>query len=159
MAIQKITSLQTSRNQVPRAISLNVGQVLGKHVLNFGCGKYPLRANEVLLKQGALSICNYDPYAIKNDVENNLADIPKSYDVVYCCNVLNVLEDVSPVIEQLLSIDFDTLIIQIYEGNKSQIGRVTRDGYQRNEVTKEYEKYFDDVTRKGNVLVIKKGQR
>ena len=38
MIEQKITSVKTSRKQIPAAINKDDGEVAGKRVLNFGCG-------------------------------------------------------------------------------------------------------------------------
>ena len=50
-------------------------------------------------------------------------------------------------------------IIQIYEGNKSGIGKQTKRGYQRNERAKDYidalEALEFTVVRKGNILYLK----
>ncbi|KMV28545.1 hypothetical protein AB733_22985 [Photobacterium swingsii] len=84
------------------------------------------------------------------------------YDVVFCCNVLNVNDDnnLPSVIYDLHSLNCGTFVIQIYEGNKSGNGGCTRDGYQRNEPAESYREIIHEVfgdstiERKGNVLLV-----
>ena len=84
------------------------------------------------------SVINYDPWAINDKTINEICNIQGEFDVVYCCNVLNVVEDVNAVLDQLRVINSDYFIIQIYEGNRSGVGVITRDGFQQNRKTKDY---------------------
>lgn len=85
--------------------------------------------------------------------------ISNCFDIVFCCNVLNVVEDVQRVVDQLKDIETKILVIQIYEGDKSGEGKVTRDGFQQNKKAEWYMSSLDQLgvcERKGNVITIKK---
>lgn len=85
-----------------------------------------------------------------------------NYDLVMCCNVLNVIAE-NEVIEGIMTdiknhvVNGAVIVFQIYEGNKSGEGRPTKnDCYQRNEATKNYiqfiNKYFNVVKIAGNII-------
>lgn len=153
-----ITSINTSRKQIPATIKNPPIDVIGNRVLNFGSGKYPELSHDHLMALGASEVVSYDPYAV-NDLNLNYIDlIHGTFDVVFCCNVLNVVPNINAVINDLNTIDFNTLIVQIYEGDRTGNGKETRDGYQHNKRTVDYIEFFKgyDVKRSGNYLIIRK---
>ncbi len=170
-------TLKTSRKQVPAAAKvlhkLAGNWQFANHVLNFGCGRFPDLTKEYLTNyhNQVISVTSYDPNnAEDEDVITDISLIDREvrrFDVVLCANVLNVCKDLDSALLDLQRIDFDTAVIQIYEGNRSGKGRNTRDGYQRNEVVAEYMpkvlQYFYqfDVTlhRGHKAIVITKGRR
>lgn len=84
----------------------------------------------------------------------------KKYDTILCNNVLNVIKDDSimiDVINNLLRFDCK-VIIKIYSGDKSGVGRITKiNTYQRNLKAKEYVKYIDTnrgIQIKGDFILI-----
>jgi hypothetical protein len=83
---------------------------------------------------------------------------------VVCSNVLNVIEEKDIIQEIIKNItilagkdNFTTCIFAIYEGDKTNIGKVTPKGYQRNEKTSAYvkyiRKYFPIVKKVGNFII------
>lgn len=170
-------TLKTSRKQVPAAAKvlhkLAGNWQFANHVLNFGCGRFPDLTKEYLTNyhNQVMSVTSYDPN--NEDDQDVVTDIKlidrevRRFDVVLCANVLNVCKDLDAALLDLQRIDFDTAVIQIYEGNRSGKGRKTRDGYQRNELVADYMQkvlqyfYQFDVTlhRSHKAIVIAKGKR
>lgn len=168
---QGYTSADTSVNNVkiPAAMT-KYKPVAGSTVCDYGCGKYTehIRAH--------LADCMYFPYDPYNQTStvNNAArryGCTFGYNVIYMCNVLNVIDSEDAIIDALHNafawLNFGgQLIIQIYEGNKSGVGRTTKtDCYQRNEKTALYIKYLFDAfygqiyfkyERHGNILIVTK---
>lgn len=144
--MNKYTSKNTSVNskRTPKGFSLLYPY--GK-VLDYGCGKYWKISEEYCKKCGA-EYNKYDPYNVK---EEDNADIGKRniYDTIYCNNVLNVLSDAYEVIETIENISEllttgGKAIFTIYEGDKSGIGKETKeDCWQRNMKTKSYHWFFE----------------
>lgn len=121
-------------NKVPTGLR-KVEKLGYKKVLNFGCG-YGYKHHTKEMEN--LELINYDPYIkeVSTLPEKNI-----NIELVVCNNVLNVIED-DEVIEKVL----DTIesynkpiLITIYEGNKTGVGKLTSKGtYQRNTKSKDY---------------------
>lgn len=173
MTYQNYTSADTSINNVklPAAITKYPPEI-GESVCDYGCGKY----TEHIRAQLSDTVCEYFPFDPYNQTTtvNNAArryGCTFGYNRIYMCNVLNVIDSEDAIKDALhrafawLNVG-GKLIIQIYEGNKSGVGRVTKnDCYQRNEKTAVYIKYFADAfysmknyahERHGNVLIVTK---
>lgn len=82
---------------------------------------------------------------------------------IVCSNVLNVILEDEVIFEILDNIyeiaNKNTIIlISIYEGDKSSIGKETTKGYQKNMKLKEYLKYLNkfEVTIKNQIYICKK---
>lgn len=143
-------------------------------VLDYGCGKYTEHIkNYVMQEKGDKfkTFC-YFPYDKFNQSEHtNKQAIAYGktfgYNTVYINNVLNVIDNEN-VIWNILYECFDMcniggkIVIQIYEGNKSGIGKETKnDCFQRNEKTKDYERFFGafqgrpfTYKRTGNIIIV-----
>ncbi len=170
--IQKITSKNTSINikKLPASTKkINWEIFKDTTVLDFGCGKAGYLLQDYLSNYN-IEVIGYDPYH-QFPSYNKQALLRNDYSLIICNNVLNVLtDDILPLVRQQI-IDKRReckcdLVIQIYEGNKSGIGKQTgKDQYQRNEITKEYwtnfydtkEQYFVPMYLYKGLIVSKKG--
>ena len=171
MRKQVNTSKNTSINngRLPKAFhdfSLNIR---GSHVCDYGCGKYTSHIRDYVCECGGLSYNPYDPYNMP-ELENYItAETARThgYDLVFCCNVLNVIDSddvVIQIVETLIEWckSGGIVVIQIYEGDKSGFGKCTKkDCYQRNWKTGKYFELIDPVLpynylaeRYGNYIVI-----
>lgn len=171
MSEQLFTSADTSINNVkiPAAITKYPPEI-GESVCDYGCGKYTEHI------KAHLDDCMYFPYDPYNQTKtvNNAArryGCTYGYNRIYMCNVLNVIDSDDAIKDALhrafawLNIG-GKLIIQIYEGDKSGVGRQTKtDCYQRNAKTAVYIKYFADAfysvknytyKRHGNIIIVTK---
>ena len=134
--MQKYTSKEISINQfkLPSVYS-KVQFVPYSTVLDYGCGKYTNHIYKRVREQNCRYI-PYDPYNLPNSQWPN-----EVVRYAGCSNVLNVIDDIDEIkriIKELCNIAL-TVYITVYEGNKSEIGRVTKkDCYQRNNKLKFY---------------------
>lgn len=157
--MQLITSANTSLNQIPKTGKLlsTMGIKEKTVILDYGCGgfnKFSTYCKEEL----KLTYFGYDPYW-KNEEENNNA-LYCQPEVITCNNVFNVIEE-NNVLEMIL----DRLkgyqckvIIKVYEGNKTGIGKVSKkDCFQRNMRAKDYlpiiGNYFENIVIKGDIII------
>lgn len=174
----KITTLQgrssanTSTNNIKLPAAFTKITPRG-HICDYGCGKYTDHIRTHCDFSGALSYNPYDPYNQEKFVNESTKRMAQNhgFDMVYCCNVLNVIDNPEAIFDILCEMIkwcnvYGTLVIQIYEGDKSGIGKETKfDCWQRNEKTEEYIKYIDrafkwfkesySLERKSNILIIK----
>lgn len=145
--MQNYTSANTSINstKLPRLYTLAEDTIKGKKVIDYGCGKF----FDSYLDKVDADLYGYDPYN-RND-ESVLAD---DYDVAICSNVLNVIDDFAARAEVLgmLRSLAPTVLISVYEGNRSGIGKATKkDCYQLNRSCGDYIPELVAVFGKGNV--------
>ena len=148
MNTQNYTSANTSINGNKLPTAFSKCRAYGR-VLDYGCGKFTDMIKSHVNEQGA-EYYPYDKYNVDNDTNEASMNIGQKYgfDTVFCCNVLNVIDN-DNVIWEILHTMFNLLnnrskmYIQIYEGNRTGIGKATKaDCYQRNEKTRDYEKFF-----------------
>lgn len=154
--MQKYSSKLTSLNQMPKVagmIEITEETIL----LDYGCGR--CNKFQMHVEEHGGTYFGYDPFW-KNMHENRKA-LNSKPNVIICANVLNVIfEDwaIENIVRKLASYGCITYI-QIYEGNKSGIGKETSKGYQRHQKAKMYEgllnEYFTKVERKGNIFICK----
>lgn len=171
MKEQKFTSANTSINKNRLPALYNKITLCG-NVLDYGCGKYTdhIRAR-VMSEPLTESIRFYDPFNQPDTINHDAWNYGHihGYDRIVCCNVLNVIDDadmIHTILENMFSMirnNLTTIYIQIYEGDKSGIGRVTKnDCFQRNEPTSQYMNYLlymvndysFDVKVTGNIIII-----
>lgn len=162
MTNQKVTSANTSinKNKLPAAYQLNatLANLNGADVLDYGCGKYIEHIRKHVIDNGAASYHAYDPFNQPSNINRDSIAYGTAYgyDVIMCCNVLNVINSntmIDNTIRNMINMLAygGIIIIQIYEGNKSGIGKITKaDCYQRNEKA---ENYFEYVLNAVNGLV------
>lgn len=114
-----------------------------KNILNFGCGMYG-EAHKKELEKYSIKLINYDKYIHNIEVLNNL-DFSKM-DCIICSNVLNVIPDTKEIISilEFFKSKNKPVYISIYEGDKSNLVKINKNGcYQRNETKKIfYEKFL-----------------
>lgn len=173
--MQNYSSKMTSRVQLPALHKSPIVKPLlrGAKVLDYGAGLSHNKAHDYVMQNGAASYDWYDPNW--NSVKGNAyALMSAPFDVILCSNVINVIDDVSVIKDaigvmlSLLKRDHDGIGVAcftVYEGNKTNIGKPTRDGYQRNEttsrafdlITQLAQEFLPDVkaTRKGRVLMMR----
>lgn len=144
---QSYSSAKTSINTISK-IYTQYPFKTNTTILDYGCGKYNTSIDFMATKQ-----CKVLPFDKYNRTENeNLLTkdfcLHNHLDYIVCSNVLNViLED--EIIEEILQniynfADEETIVlISIYEGDKSGIGKVTSKGYQKNLRYKEYYKFIE----------------
>lgn len=108
-------------------------------ILNYGCGKYYKKHKEMF----GNNLLNYDKYI----PEINIIPNDNDFEIVVCSNVLNVIQD-NKEIQDILNY-FDTLkgkkiYITIYEGDKSNIEKITTIGtYQKNKPLKDWNDFWN----------------
>ena len=170
---QNYTSANTSINQNKLSSAFTKIKPYGA-VLDYGCGKYTDHIKEYVMsdKGDKFKTFCYFPYDKYNQSEfTNKRAIrygkTYGYNTVYINNVLNVIDN-NDTIWNILYECFDMcniggkVVIQIYEGNKSGIGKETKtDCFQRNEKTESYIKFFGafqgrpfTYEKHGNILVV-----
>ena len=170
MSEQMYTSASTSCNKtrIPTAFKKVIPY---GHVCDYGCGKYTDHIKKWCQSEGCLSYNPYDKYNQDNDTNDRTyyVGFKHGYDTIYCCNVLNVIDSIDVICKILydmfnMLLPNGKLVIQIYEGDKTGIGRKTKnDCYQRNTKATEYIDYFGafrgcefTYTIKGNIIIVTK---
>ena len=150
---QRFTSKDTSINatKLPRIYSVLSKQLVGKTVIDYGCGKY---FDNYIKKVDCKQLVGYDPF---NRPDNNV--LLSRYDVALCSNVLNVIDslDARDDVISNLRVLASTVYITVYEGDRSGQGKATKtDCYQTNMKVAEYipelMKHFDSVTLKNGII-------
>lgn len=157
--MQQYSSKDTSLNQIPKLAKFL--EITNETVLlDYGCGGYSKFQKLVEEKGG--KFYGFDPFW-KSEEENEIA-MKCNPTIVTCANVLNVIQE-ETIIDNIVRIvsNFNCeVIFQVYEGNKTNMGSITKKGYQRNEKANCYmeyfTKYFDNVVKKGNVFFCKNDQ-
>ena len=164
MERQKYTSEKTSVNIVAKVFN-KVSLEEGHSVLDYGGGKYD-KTKDFLVSKYNVNFEVFDPY--NRTKEHNTEVLKGTYDYITCCNVLNVIYEDTVILDVLENIKQlhkgeKEIYVQVYEGNKTGVGKKTTKGYQRNQKAAEYLRYiletFGDtyvVTRKSNIFTIKK---
>lgn len=155
--MQKYTSANTSLNQIPKTGKLLEKMNLeGYTILDYGCGKYD--TFKMFCESLGMEYYGYDKF--NRSMEENTIAMNIIPNIVTCNNVLNVIEEL-PIIEQIvkeLSVFNCQVIIKVYEGNKSGIGKNSKnDCFQRNMRGKDYlpiiSKFFENIIVKGDILI------
>lgn len=122
-------------------------------VLDYGAGKYTNHIRKYL-ENYQIEYYPFDPYNC-NDKENDKA-VSIRPDVIVCSNVLNVIAEDRIVFD--IHMKFWTSLvpyfITIWDGDKSEIGKVTICGYQRNQNIHKYIISENEIIRK-NVITLK----
>ena len=138
---QTYTSRQTSINsrKAPAIYGMKkaIDTMTGKKVLDIGGGRFDT-AQEAARVYGA-TVSIYDPY--NRSEEHNREVIAGAYDVAIISNVLNVIDSEAARrdVVQLAGSKADTVLITVYEGDRSGTGRQTAsDSWQENRATAAY---------------------
>lgn len=147
MIEQKFTSAGTSINSRNLPAAFRRFAPRGK-VLDWGCGRFYRHTHEFCLSHGATEYLAYDKFNISDNLNTYSLLYGFNVDTAYCCNVLNVIAEddiVKDIIRTVCSrLAFGGVaIFQIYEGDKTGVGRQTKkDCYQRNMRTDDYLSFF-----------------
>lgn len=155
--MQTYTSAATSINGTKLPSLYNkVDFTKGITVIDYGCGKYTDHIKE-RMRENKIQWYGYDPYNQPDIV--NTETLKHKADTVVCCNVLNVIDDDDTIVDIVHRLFYlgKEVIIQIYEGNKSGIGKQTgADQYQRNAKADWYRDLIISLgynaTKKGNLI-------
>jgi hypothetical protein len=167
---QSIGSAGTSLNQVAAVFKKDYLKS-GSVNLDLGGGKYDT-GTEFLKEKGVTNLV-YDPFNRTEKYNNNIINYLKNnrVDTVTNNNVLNVIKEPEvrmDVIRQTAKAlkENGTAYFQIYEGDKSGQGRISKikkgiaESWQNNLPTQNYidevKNYYKNVTRKGNIIIAKK---
>lgn len=163
---QKYTSAGTSIsvvNKVYKQYNFRPNSV----VFDYGGGKYD--KNKTYMRETYNSdVLIYDPY--NRSVEHNKAvslAVNKiahtgGLDYIVCSNVLNVIAEDAVLYKILndirqLACEKTEVLITIYEGDGTGVGKQTTKGYQRNQKTKNYiqlcKQFFSNVELKKGIII------
>ena len=161
---QKYSSANTSVNKTsPAAIWRKINfAFLKTHAINtvidYGCGQYGSITYRFCKTKGINFYYPYDPYWLSSEQNKQTMEHLQNKDTVcICANVLNVIWE-DEVIKNIVSNITKASIwaVQIYEGNKSGVGKQTKlNCYQRNQRTKDYLHFFNkcgNIYIKGNII-------
>lgn len=147
--MQEFTSANTSINstKAPAIYNNKVAQSIMKNrrVIDLGGGQYDtgIKAGERL---GA-TVSVYDPY--NRSPEHNAEVLSGSYDVAVISNVLNVIKEreVRSELLKLASSKADTILITVYAGNGSGVGKQSqKDCWQENRRLESYMAEVEQAT-------------
>lgn len=161
---QNVTSANTSINKTKLPVVYKkIKLESGDRLLDYGCGRYIEHIQKHCNGYGA-EYYPYDPYNMP-EVSNNsilkiLSNIPATIGVM--SNVINVIdsdESIKDAIDNALSLIDGKLYITVYEGNKSGIGKYTKNNcFQRNMKLKDYIPMLENMgfvtTVKNSMIVI-----
>ena len=152
MKNQEFTSKNTSinSNKLPTAFH-KFKPDSGERVLDYGCGRFWANTASYCYRNNVRMYLPYDKYNCSDNLNASTLDYLKasSADRVYCCNVLNVIKE-DEIVQNIVDdcIHFlccgGVAIFQIYTGNNSGVGSVTKaDCYQRNSKGLAYKMFFE----------------
>lgn len=138
MYTSKNTSVNANRPAAAYKFAAIHGHFKKQDILDYGCGRYWQNGKDFAMYEGCKSWTGYDPYWKPQDLSY------RTFDTIICANVLNVIKDrreldccIESVLRMLAPCGY--AIFQIYEGDKSEIGRETMpDCWQRNEPAQNY---------------------
>lgn len=159
--MQEFTSANTSINstKAPAVYSNKVAQniIRNKRVIDMGGGKYDTGI-EAGKKVNAI-VKVYDPY--NRSESHNKSVMQGVYDVAIISNVLNVIKEADARAEllKLASQKADTILVTVYAGNGSGIGKQSqKDCWQENRKLDSYIAEIEQATgysvkKRGTVLV------
>jgi hypothetical protein len=137
----KCTSINTTK--LPALYKkINWNYWKNKIVFDYGCGR---TETQQLIKQFLkFNMTFWKGYDL-NWNSDPLTDITQA-ELIVCANLLNVIEenDIIQDIITLITSQGVPFIIQVYEGDKSKIGKqVTNDSFQKNLPIKDYIEFFN----------------
>lgn len=149
----KNTSVNGRCNKLPRLYN-TITFPKGGRVVDYGCGNITTLLENKAIADECIWY-GYDKYWGDEERNNDtLRELNNHVELSVCCNVLNVIDDdeeIKNIIETLIN-NSDETIIQIYEGNGSGVGKVTKeDQYQRNCKVEWYKDFISKLGYKVNV--------
>lgn len=162
---QEITSAKTSIKQVA-GLFKDKNAKFGKTNIDVGGGRFNL-VTDYLAERGTKNMV-FDPYnrgADENTATLRYLQDGGRTDTATCANVLNVIREPDARANVILEVakcirEGGTAYFTVYEGDGSGEGRQTSSGWQNNRKTADYVseigRYFDDVQRKGKLIIATK---
>ena len=167
--MQTITSASTSINSKKLPAVFRKAQFTARMVMDYGCGKYIDHIRDHVQSRHC-AYFPYDPYNQSDDENASTATLVCNamylhipVDVV-CSNVLNVINSEAEIsrichhIEEIVTTTGGTGFVTVYEGDRSGVGHQTgKDSYQRNEVLRDYLRFFHNATVKNGMIIVKGG--
>ncbi len=169
--MQKYTSKNTSLNQVPALHKKLVNlQKAGKHIFSYfnfvnGAGRFQTATRYLRQELDTINI-RFDPYNLPECVNRKIADYIGFCETSTIANVLNVIQEEEEQIKVLqrsfdMLYEFGTCYISVYEGDKSGVGKVSKnDCWQNNKKTADYvetvKKVFPYVKVKYGIIIASK---
>jgi len=156
------TSINGKQNKLPTLYN-KVTFPSGSVIFDYGCGN----GTELMQKKVEEQGCEWYGYDLvwKNDSES-LKQLEKGVDIVVACNLLNVIDDVDTIKDIVTKTvrNSGQTIFQVYEGDKSGVGRQTgTDQWQRNCKRGWYEELIKElgyeVERATGNLIYVKGEK
>lgn len=133
-------------------------------VVDYGCGRRATQEKVLIYISSQVPIIYfpYDPYwgdVDRSEMTLRCLTVYQEADLCICANVLNVIDDneeLEKIIKEVTQANY--WAFQIYEGDKSGIGRESKTGcWQRNNITSYYMNLITTLTgkscyRKGNFI-------
>lgn len=167
MPEQKITSADTSVKQIPATFK-RVDFVPGTVNLDYGGGRFDL-GSDFMREKGVENLV-YDVFNRSQEHNDGVLSRVREQrpDTVTVNNVLNVVAE--PEVRDFIIQDAGqymkpdgTAYFLIYQGDESGVGKQTAKGFQNNAKAESYipaiKKHFNDVTRKGNLIIARDFKR
>lgn len=158
MKEQSVSSANTSinKNKLP-SVYKKIQLEFNDRLLDYGCGKYIKHIQNYCNGYGA-SYYPYDPYNMSEEINSltlkTLSNTSATIGVM--SNVINVIdsdESIKDAINNAISLINGKLYITVYEGDKSGIGKYTKNNcFQRNMRLKEYIPMLENM---GFIITIK----
>ena len=161
-AIQTISSRKTSVRKIPNPYT-NLEFKPCSTIYDYGCGAY---FDDVITymkkKDKSILLLGWDKYNHDNKAAYTIMH-KYTPEYIICSCVINVIKEdnvINGVLKDIYDIaGKDTeIIFNIYEGNKSGVGKRTSCGYQRNMKTKDYLillcEWFDIIQIKNETIII-----
>jgi hypothetical protein len=163
-AQQEISSSETSLAQIPAVFKSKTFVPRGTN-LDIGAGKFDLGKQYLESQRGVSESVPFDPF--NRSIESNQMAVERlqsgeRFGTATIPNVLNVIAEASArdnvILQAARAIEPEGVAyFQIYEGDRSGIGRKTSKGFQNNKKTSDYanevSEHFDNVSKTGNIIV------
>ena len=162
--LQEISSAETSLAQIPAIFKSKTFVPRGKNI-DIGAGKFDLGKQYLESERGVSESVPFDPF--NRSIESNRMAVERlqsgeRFGTATIPNVLNVIAEASVrdnvILQAARAIEPEGVAyFQIYEGDRSGVGRKTSKGFQNNKKTSDYanevSKHFDNVRSTGNIIV------
>lgn len=169
--MQGPSSAATSRNVLPALTRKGVAAGYFKPEtlhLDLGAGKY--RRLETWARERGVYAYSSDPFNLvpqRNAYAEDIVSSSGGAHTISLSNVLNVIDSDGAKLDLLdkakgLLREGGSLLITVYEGDRTGEGKATRDGWQENKRLKDYDALvrvvFKSVTIKGGLMVASMGE-
>lgn len=170
--MQTVTSAKTSLNQIPALhksapvrLYLESLHPTERIVVDIGAGKYPQKASAYMRENYHAAYFPCDKFNLPEETNRMTEKLINdgNFPCALCSNVLNVIDDDEEMSKVILSAAAAILhrkgkaFFTVYEGDKTNVGKYTSKGFQRNSKTETYLPYFyrwfKNVERHGKIII------